>query len=226
MDAKEDFLQKLYNKRITGFEDYRNTVWRILCKHYFSKLISPEAHVLDLGAGWCEFINNVSAANKHAMDLNPETGFHLSTDTIFIHQDCSQPWNVNAGSLDVVFTSNLFEHLPDKESIERTINEAYKSLKDGGLIICIGPNIKYAPGAYWDFWDHHIPLTETSLGEILEMRGFELDVCVDRFLPFSMTIGANPPTFLVALYLKMPFLWRFFGKQFLVIGRKVNRVRA
>jgi hypothetical protein len=29
-----------------------------------------------------------------------------------------------------------------------------------GEIILIGPNIKYTGEAYWDFWDHLLPLTE------------------------------------------------------------------
>jgi len=220
MDTKEDFLQKLYIKRISGLENYRNAVWQILCNDYFSKLISPEARVLDLGAGWCEFINNVTAAKKYAMDLNPETGSHLTTEATFIHQDCSQPWEVPAESLDVVFTSNFFEHLPDKEKVERTISEAYRCLKEGGLIICIGPNIKYAPGVYWDFWDHHVPLTEISLAELLELKGFKIQSCIGRFLPYSMTTGVTPPVILLRFYLRMPFFWRFIAKQFLVIGKK------
>ena len=224
MNAKEEFLKKLYTKRITGLEKYRNSVWQILCKDYFSRYISPDAHVLDLGAGWCEFINNVNASKKYAMDLNPETGSHLSTEAIFIHQDCSKKWEVPTESLDIVFTSNFFEHLPDKESIERTILEARKSLKDGGLMICIGPNIKYAPGTYWDFWDHHVPLTETSLGELLELKGFRVTSRIGRFLPYSMTTGVTPPVVFLRLYLKLPFAWQFIGKQFLVIGKKSDYV--
>jgi SAM-dependent methyltransferase len=220
MDVKEDFLQKLYTKRIAGLENYRDAVWQILCSDYFSRYISPDAHVLDLGAGWCEFINNVNAAQKYAMDLNPETGSRLRTNATFIHQDCSRKWNVAAGSLDVVFTSNFFEHLPDKESVERTLSEVFKSLKDGGLIICIGPNIKYAPGAYWDFWDHHVPLTEISLAELLELKGFRILSRIGRFLPYTMTTGTRPPVFFLRFYLRLPFFWQFIGKQFLVIGRK------
>jgi hypothetical protein len=222
LSGQEDFLRNLYKKRISGLEAYRNAVWQILCNDYFSKLIPPESHVLDLGAGWCEFINNVTAVKKYAMDLNPETGSHLTAEATFIHQDCSQPWDVPSESLDVVFTSNFFEHLPDKESVERTLLEARKRLKDDGLIICIGPNIKYAPGAYWDFWDHHVPLTETSLAELLELKGFKIQTRIGRFLPYSMTTGVTPPVFFLRLYLKLPFFWQFVGKQFLVIGRKIK----
>jgi predicted SAM-dependent methyltransferase len=88
--------------------------------------------------------------------------------------------------LDAVFSSNFFEHLNDKDSIERTVSEAYRCLKDDGLIICLNPIIKYLPGAYWDFWDHHIPLTKLSCSEMLKMNGFSIEKCIPRFLPYSM----------------------------------------
>ena len=56
----------------------------------------------------------------------------------------------------------------------------------------MGPNMKYLPGKYWDFWDHYIPLTETSLKEALVTRGFGVDVCIGRFLPYTMDWATIP----------------------------------
>ena len=39
---------------------------------YFSRWVPPESAVLDLGAGFSEFINSISANTKYAMNLNPE----------------------------------------------------------------------------------------------------------------------------------------------------------
>ena len=216
-------LNREYQLRFGRIAAYRNAVWEILCADFFAKYIDANATVLDLGTGWGEFINNIIATRKLAMDLNPETGNRLSEEVTFLHQDCSQKWPMEAEALDIVFTSNFLEHLPDKPALERTIHEAYRCLRPNGLIICLGPNIKYIPGAYWDFWDHSIPLTEMSVAELLNMIGFEVAFCAARFLPYSMSIGKTPPLYLVKLYLRMPQVWRFFGKQFLVIGRKVGQ---
>jgi hypothetical protein len=35
-----------------------------------------------------------------------------------------------------------------------------------------------------------------------------------------MSTGSKPPLFPVKIYLQLPLLLRFFGKQFLVMGRK------
>ena len=84
----------------------------------------------------------------------------------------------------------------------------------------MGPNIKYIPGAYWDFWDHYLPLTELSLKEALESRDYFVDQCVDRFLPYTMVGGRRYPTWCLRLYLKLPVLWPWGGRQFLLVARK------
>lgn len=220
MDDRPLTLQQQYQLRFGECAAYRRDVWKILCADFFARYVRPDATVLDVGAGWGEFINTIAAGRKLAMDLNPDLQTHLSPDVEHLHQDCSRDWPIPAGALDVVFTSNFLEHLPDKASVERTVAQAHRGLKDGGLLICLGPNVKYVPGAYWDFWDHHIPLTESSVAELLRMNGFAVDVCLPRFLPFSMSTGRRVPLGLVRLYLRLPPAWPLFGKQFLVIGRK------
>jgi len=84
----------------------------------------------------------------------------------------------------------------------------------------MGPNIKYLPGAYWDFWDHYVILTELSLREALETRGFRIDLCLGKFLPYTMAGGPRYPLAFLRAYLRLPLAWRMFGKQFLVIASK------
>ena len=115
---------------------------------------------------------------------------------------------------------NFFEHLPDKDALRRTLQEALRCLKDGGRIICIGPNIRFLGGAYWDFWDHFLPLTDRSMVEILTLGGFAVERVEPRFLPYSMSQGFTPPIGLISLYIRLPLLWRILGKQFLLVGRK------
>jgi SAM-dependent methyltransferase len=176
--------------------------------------------VCDVGCGYGEFINNIQAGQKWAIDLNENSSKHLKAGIRFIHQDCSAPWPIPENSLDVAFTSNFFEHLAHKELLNATLRQIHRCLKPGGRLIAMGPNIKYLHGQYWDFYDHHIYLTETSLGEALELEGFSLDVLIARFLPYTLVRAPEYPMFFVRLYLAMPFLWRLRGRQFLVVARK------
>jgi SAM-dependent methyltransferase len=214
-------LQQFYRTRFAGKSGYRQRVWDVLCG-FFARWINPEGAVLDLGAGHCEFINAARCARKIAMDLNPDVERMSDPEVSILHQDCSQPWNVDPESLDAVFTSNFFEHLPTKDALERTLLEARRALKPGGRLVAMGPNIKYLPGVYWDYFDHYLPLTELSLVEILRKCGFEVEFCRGQFLPYTMSAGRQYPIWILRLYLALPPLWRLFGKQFLVVGKRLD----
>ena len=212
-------LDRIYRNRFAGGIAYRQRVWEVLVR-YFAQWAPPKATVLDLGCGYCEFINNVQAGRKLAMDLNPEARNRARQDVEVIQQDCSEPWPLDESILDAVFTSNFFEHLPTKAHLERTLKQAFRALKPGGRLIAMGPNIKYVPGLYWDFWDHYLPLTELSLMEVLRNTGYEIEYSVDRFLPFTMSGGREYPVSALQIYLHLPFAWRLFGKQFLVVAKR------
>ena len=62
-------LQRIYSARFAGKTDYRTRVWRVLAS-FFGQWSPSTGTVLDLGAGYCEFINNAAAGVKYAMDLN------------------------------------------------------------------------------------------------------------------------------------------------------------
>ena len=213
MSNLQQELSLIYHRRFSRTAAYRNRVWQVLTKDFFARWVRPTDTVLDLGCGYGEFINNIAAARKLAMDLNPDAPKHLQAGVEFLHQDCSAPWAVAENSLDVVFTSNFFEHLPDKPALNRTLQQARRALKPGGRLIALGPNLKYLHGQYWDFYDHHVYLTEASLGEAMEVSGYQL-------LPFTLVDAPEYPLAFVRLYLALPLLWRVFGRQFLVIGHK------
>lgn len=211
-------LQRIYEIRFRGLLRYRTAVWKALISDYFQKFVRPTDTVLDLGAGYGEFINQIGCAKKYAMDLNPDTTKRVSTNVEVLSQDCSLPWPLPDNSLDVVFTSNFFEHLPDKHSLGKVLDEAHRCLKPEGRLIAMGPNLKYLPGEYWDYWDHYVALTEASLSEALTNRGYEVETCIDKFLPFTMAKGLQYPVFFVRMYLLFPIAWRIFGKQFLIVA--------
>lgn len=213
-------LKEIYTNRFAGSEIYRDKVWNILTGSFFSRWVLPSHSILDLGCGYGEFINNVRASKKYGMDLNPASRERVGSDVTLFHQDCTKQWPMSENALDVVFTSNFFEHLLTKDDLRSTLAEIFRCLKPGGRVLALGPNIKYLNGQYWDFFDHHIALTELSLSEAMQVMGFEVDYCLPRFLPYSMSQGFQPPLWLVRAYLQMPPVWRFVGRQFLVIGKK------
>jgi SAM-dependent methyltransferase len=219
-DLRQEELVRVYANRFDAVREYRTSVWGVLVENFFQQFVPEGAVILDLGCGYGEFINAVRAGSKMGMDLNPKTKENLGAGVQFLQQDCSMRWPLQDGELDLVFTSNFFEHLANKTALGRTLEQAFRCLKPGGRLIAMGPNIKYTQGRYWDFWDHYLPLTETSLSEGLVVRGFEIERCHARFLPYTMVGARQYPLWCVAAYLRVPLLWRWKGEQFLVVARK------
>jgi SAM-dependent methyltransferase len=214
-------LQAIYERRFRQERvAYREQLWATLVERFFQPMIPADAAVLDLGCGYGEFINRIHARERYAMDLNPKATDHLAAGVKFLFQDCSARWELPDASLDVVFTSNFFEHLPDKLALKLTLLEARRCLKPGGRLIALGPNIKHVQGAYWDFWDHFLCLTEASLAEALANNGYRVRQAIPRFLPYTTINQPAYPMAFVRLYLRLPLLWRFFGKQFLVVAER------
>ena len=213
-------LEAVYRRRFAGTEQSRLEVWQVLARHFFHRWVKPADTVVDLGAGYCEFINSISAAHKYALDPNPATLVKAAPDVAVLSEAATQRWPLLSESVNVVFSSNFFEHLPSKEDFARCLHEAYRVLRPQGLLIALGPNIRFCFDVYWDFVDHHLPLSDRSMVEALEIAVFRTERVIPRFLPFTMSDRVPPRAFLVRLYLRFPWAQRLWGKQFLVIARK------
>lgn len=213
-------LRRIYLARFEESRAYREKVWAVLISDFFQPYLRGRRAILDLGCGYGEFINQVQAAEKYAMDMNPDAARYVAEGVRLFAQDCTQRWPLPDSSLDLVFSSNFFEHLADKSALTCVFAEIFRCLRPGGMLIAMGPNIRYLNGSYWDFWDHHLPLTHLSLGEGLQLCGFEVVRTWDRFLPYTMVGAPKCPLFLLRLYLRLPLFFRLFGQQFLVLARK------
>jgi SAM-dependent methyltransferase len=214
------WLSGTYRRRFATEDEVRRRVWKILIDAWFSRYLVHADAVLDLGCGWGHFVNQISVPHRYAIDLNPDAAQRLDPGVELVGRDAAQPWALPDASLDLVFTSNFLEHLPDRDAITAALGEAARCLRPGGRLVCLGPNVRYAPGAYWDFFDHAVPLTERSMAEAIEIHPFRVDEAVGRFLPWSMAGRSIPPTVAIRAYLRLPVLWRVVGRQFLVVATR------
>jgi ubiquinone/menaquinone biosynthesis C-methylase UbiE len=216
-------LKKLYHQRFPETDlAQKHAIWKVLCEDFFQRCVLATDTVVDIGAGYCEFINNIRAAKKIAVDLNPDVHRFAAADVQVINASCTEITQIAAASIDVVFMSNFLEHLPSKQIVLDTLHETYRILKTGGKVIVLQPNIRFLPGEYWDFFDHHTPLTDRSLVEGLQLAGFTPTMVLPRFLPYTTKSHLPRMPILVKFYLKIPLAWRLLGKQALVVAEKVS----
>lgn len=198
----------------------KNALWRVICSVFLSRYVRPSDSVVDIGAGYCEFINNIEARDKTAVDLNPDVARFANPGIRIINESCMSISTLETSSVDIVFMSNFLEHLPDKQLVLATFIESLRILKPGGKVLILQPNIRFVGGEYWDFFDHHTPLTDRSLVEALELAGFDIQEVIPRFLPYTTRSALPQSTWLVNLYLRVPLAWRVLGKQAFVVATK------
>lgn len=209
----------IYRRRFEGEKQARNEMWMILCRHYFQKFISPKATVLEIAAGHCEFINNIRAARKIAVDINEDTR-KFADANVEVHLTMSTDLSViEEDTIDVIFISNFFEHI-SREEILLTVRECRRCLKPRGKLLILQPNIRFIAKDYWMFYDHVTPVDDRALCELLELCGFDIALQLPRFLPYTTKSRLPRAGFLIKFYLKTPILYKIFGGQAFVVARK------
>lgn len=213
-------LDRIYAYRFRDVDHAkRGMVWAELARFMHEKLGRPQV-MLDPAAGMCEFINAMPAKEKWGVDINePFIRAHAAKDIRIVIGDTLKA-DLPKDHFDGVFVSNFLEHLHSQEEVADFLGKLHGHLKPGGRIAIMGPNFKFVYKEYFDFADHTVVLSELGVAEHLYGAGFEVEAIHPRFLPLSFRGRLPVNKLLVQAYLAMPWAWRFFGKQFLLIARK------
>jgi len=220
-------LDKLYSQRFSGDETIKskNNVWRVLCRYFFQEFIKEDDILIDIAAGYCEFLNNIKAKEKIGFDLNLDSNKFANKDISVINDTFFKMEQYLKGKkANVIFASNILEHLDNQEAVISALKLAINNLDIGGRLLILQPNIKLVGGAYWDFIDHKCPLTEKSIIEAAETAGFKTVKVIARFLPYTQKSSIPKTAFLIWLYLKfMPVSGFFMGKQSFLVFEKIKK---
>jgi SAM-dependent methyltransferase len=196
----------------------RAFVWMVIAVH-LERWIPAGAHVLEIGAGYCDWINHVRGARKVAVDVWPDVARHAAPEveahTLDVAEDLR---TLGEGAFDVVLASNVLEHF-EPAVVARVVADVASLLRPGGRFIVIQPNFRYAWRRYFDDYTHRSVFTHVSLAALMRSEGFAVELVRARFLPYSMR-GAGPlvKPWLVRAYLRSPL--KPLAGQMLLIARK------
>ena len=180
----------------------RGPVWQHICR-YLERFMLPGAAVLELGAGWCDFSNQIRAARVVAMDIDDVVTAAAGPQVESVVGDCTDLSRFGSGEFDIIFASNLLEHL-QRADTERLLDGAARVLRPGGRLILMQPNFRLDPGRYFDDYTHVAIYTDRSLADHLSALGWNIDAVLPRFLPLTLRSKASRLTFHVPAYLRSP----------------------
>ena len=208
----------LYSYRFKDVDQgQRVKVWAPISRFVTSLAGSPQ-RVLDPACGLGEFINSCPAPERWAADL----GLDGSTldDAVSFVQGSFFDVDLPDDHFDLIFLSNVLEHMRDQLQVNECLVRAHAKLRPGGTVIVMGPNFRYCSKEYFDCADHNVILTHVAVEEHLHTAGFTVRRTIPRFLPYSFRSRLPAWEWTTNLYLKTPLAWRLLGKQFLLVATK------
>jgi SAM-dependent methyltransferase len=196
----------------------RELVWRVIAE-YVGRWIPPAAHVVEIGAGYCQWINAIPAARRVAVDSWSGFAAHAAAGVETQVLDASAMLAaLGSNAFDVALASNVLEHF-DPDTAARVVGQIAALLKPAGRLIVIQPNFRYCYRHYFDDYTHRSVFTHVSLANLLRAHGFRIEACEPRFLPYSMRETKVPiRPWIVRAYLRSPF--RPLAGQMLIVARR------
>lgn len=182
----------------------RAVVWQVVAEH-LAPWIPAESRVVEIGAGYCDWINNVKARRRVAVDVWQDLPKAAASGVEPVVLDIATGMrSLGEGQFDVVLASNLLEHF-EPEAASAVVADVAALLRPGGRFIVIQPNFRHAYRHYFDDYTHRTIFTDTSLATLLRSHGFRPSLVQPKFLPYSLRDTSAPISpWLVRAYLRSP----------------------
>ncbi|MFL6856809.1 MAG: class I SAM-dependent methyltransferase [Allosphingosinicella sp.] len=205
-----------YHDTRLAYDARRGTVWKALWRYHFRRLVPKGGCVLDLGCGYGDFINQVEARRRIALDAWAGFAAHLAPGVEPVVAPVTDLSGIADASVDFAFASNLFEHVTQAD-FAVALGQLRAKLTPEGTLTLLQPNYRYAFREYFDDYTHVAIYSHLSLADFLRANGWEVIEVRPRFLP--LTVKSRLPVWpaLIGAYLRSPF--KPLGKQMLVRAR-------
>ena len=174
-----DYLTVVYGEGVRPYTKYPLQ----LIKYLFDRFeMKPGMKILEPGCGRGEFLRVFKSLGMDAvgLDRSEETRDLLAEDSIELETcDVEAPTGLPFpnDSFDVIYNKSFMEHLRYPDIF---LNEAFRVLKPGGMILCLIPDWESNYKTYFDDFTHRTPFTKPSLEDIYKICDFE-KISVSKF---------------------------------------------
>ena len=176
----KNYLSVVYDDKSHPYTDYPKQ----LCAYLFQSLkLKKGMEMLEPGCGRGEFIDNFKklGLNVVGVDISPEAANYDNDLDVKLCDVEREELPFKDNTFDVIFSKSFIEHLhyPD-----RYLEEAYRVLKPGGMLVTLVPDWESNYKTYFDDFTHRSPFTSIALEDAYKMYGFsEVNVFKFRQLP-------------------------------------------
>ena len=176
----KNYLSVAYDEKSHPYTDYPKK----LCAYLFQSFELKEGmKMLEPGCGRGEFLKNFKelGLDVHGVDISTEAQEYAENFPVEVCDIESEKLPFEDDTFDVIYSKSFIEHLYYPE---RYLEEAFRVLKPGGILITLVPDWESNYKIYFDDFTHRTPFTNIALEDAYKMSGFsEVDVFKFRQLP-------------------------------------------
>ncbi len=174
--TRRDYVDVVYNEQDRPFTTYPDQLARYLTQRY---AIRQGQSLLDIGCGRGEFLRGFIRCGAQGFGVDRSiAAAKVCPEAELRTADLENDGLPFAdGVFDVVFSKSVIEHF---HYPERLVQEIYRVLKPGGLVITLCPDWEFNYRIYFEDYTHRTPFMSSSLRDIQLIHGFESVRC-ERF---------------------------------------------
>ncbi|MES2686077.1 MAG: class I SAM-dependent methyltransferase [Pseudomonadota bacterium] len=219
--TQRDYVDVVYNEIDRPLTDYPARLARYLFDRY---QMQPGQKLLDIGCGRGEFLGGFIACGAlgHGVDRSRAAEKYCPDADLRIADLEKESLPYEDNFFDVIYSKSVIEHFYYPE---RLVQEIYRVLKPGGIVITLCPDWEFNYRIYFEDYTHRTPFMQSSLRDIQQIHGFE-NIEVERFrqLPVLWSQGslllpfAELTRLLVPAYLKRHSKWVRFSKEIMLLS--------
>ena len=169
----------IYDEEDKPFTQYPDKLTRYLSTRYDMK---KGDRLLDLGCGRGDFLRGFirCGLNGHGVDRSVAAKTICPKAEILQSDLENEPLPYDDDTFDIVFSKSVLEHFYYPE---RLVQEIYRIVRPGGLVITMVPDWGSVYKTFYDDFTHRTPYTLTSLKNMLLINHFK-SVQVEKFRQF------------------------------------------
>jgi len=172
----QNYLSVVYDEKSHPYTEYPQK----LCAYLFQSFEFKQGmKMLEPGCGRGEFLKHFKELGLDVVgiDISPEAVEYENGLDVKLCDVESEKLPFIDDSFDVIYSKSFIEHLYYPEKF---LEEAYRVLKPGGILLTLAPDWESNYKIYFDDFTHRTPFTKISLIDAYKMYGFK-DVEVFKF---------------------------------------------